>query len=81
MADTAMESKDTPLQEKLEEMATRIGYFGFLFAFLTFIAMIVSWFADNSKLEADYTTSSYVTLWLSGCVVWSMLRRCVRASH
>jgi hypothetical protein len=60
MADTAMEAKDTPLQEKLEVMATRIGYFGFLFAILTFIAMVVSWFADNSKLEADYSTSSYV---------------------
>jgi hypothetical protein len=43
-------------------MATRIGYFGFLFAILTFIAMVVSWFADNSKLEADYSTSSYVCI-------------------
>ena len=60
MADTAMEAKDTPLQEKLEEMATRIGYFGFVFAFLTFIAMVISWFVDNHKLVDDYTTSSYV---------------------
>jgi hypothetical protein len=47
----ATEAKDTPLQEKLEHMATKIGYFGFVFAFLTFIAMIVSWFADNSRLD------------------------------
>ena len=38
------------------------GYFGFIFAFLTFIAMIVSWFADNTKLKDEYTTSSYVGL-------------------
>ena len=57
MADTAMEAKDTPLQEKLEDMATRIGYFGFVFAFLTFIAMIVSWFVKNDNLKPDYTIS------------------------
>jgi hypothetical protein len=48
------EAKDTPLQEKLEHMASTIGYFGFVFAGLTFIAMIVSWFADNDKLDAEY---------------------------
>jgi hypothetical protein len=36
-------------------MATSIGYFGFVFAGLTFVAMIVSWFADNSKLEKEYS--------------------------
>jgi hypothetical protein len=46
-ADTAMEAKDTPLQLQLETMAKQIGYFGFLFAFLTFIAMIVAWFAGG----------------------------------
>jgi calcium-translocating P-type ATPase len=60
MADTAMEAKDTPLQEKLEVMATRIGYFGFVFAGLTFIAMIVSWFADNSRLKEKYNTGSWI---------------------
>jgi hypothetical protein len=60
MADTAMEAKDTPLQEKLELLATRIGYFGFIFAFLTFIAMIVSWYVDNSKLKDQYSTSSWI---------------------
>ncbi len=48
------EAKDTPLQEKLETMASQIGYFGFVFAGLTFVAMIVSWFADNDKLEGEY---------------------------
>jgi hypothetical protein len=60
MADTAMEAKDTPLQEKLEAMATHIGYFGFIFAILTFIAMIVSWFVDNSKLKADFSQTEWI---------------------
>ena len=60
MADTAMEAKDTPLQEKLELLATRIGYFGFVFAILTFIAMIVSWFADKEKLKADYSQTEWI---------------------
>jgi hypothetical protein len=60
MAATAMESKDTPLQEKLEEMATHIGYFGFLFAILTFIAMIVSWFVDNSQLKDEFTKTEWI---------------------
>ena len=61
MADTAMEAKDTPLQEKLEEMATRIGYFGFAFAVLTFIAMIVSYKVSDAKLIDDYPSwQSYV---------------------
>ena len=62
MADTAMEAKDTPLQEKLEEMATRIGYFGFAFAILTFIAMVVSYKVSDAKLIDEYPTwQSYVT--------------------
>ncbi len=55
-----MEAKDTPLQEKLEEMAKKIGYFGFGFAIATFIAMIVSWFADNSRLKDKYSTGSWI---------------------
>jgi P-type Ca2+ transporter type 2C len=54
MADTATEAKDTPLQEKLEDMAKKIGYLGFGSSFATFIAMIISWFADNSNLTAEY---------------------------
>ncbi len=42
-----MEAKDTPLQEKLESMAGKIGYFGMFFAVLTIIAMIVSWFVGT----------------------------------
>ena len=91
MADTAMESKDTPLQvrdvcvrqcmyvcvfalasllvimlhvslllsclcfqEKLTALAEKIGYFGFGSAIATFIAMIISWFADNDALVSEY---------------------------
>jgi P-type Ca2+ transporter type 2C len=54
MLDTAIEAKDTPLQEKLGDMAKRIGYIGFTCSFATFIAMIISWFADNSALKGKY---------------------------
>ena len=60
MADTAMEAKATPLQEKLEELATKLGYFGFIFGILTLIAMIASWFIDNSKLEGDYSQTGWI---------------------
>lgn len=54
MADTAIETKDTPLQEKLGDMAKIIGYVGFTAAFATFIAMVISWFVDNSSLRGRY---------------------------
>eukprot|EP01138_Halocafeteria_seosinensis_P008652 gb/GECG01008843.1/.p1 GENE.gb/GECG01008843.1/~~gb/GECG01008843.1/.p1 ORF type:complete len:1219 (+),score=193.52 gb/GECG01008843.1/:1-3657(+) len=38
---TAQETKDTPLQEKLEVMVKKIGYFGTLAAVLTFICMMI----------------------------------------
>jgi Ca2+-transporting ATPase len=59
MADTAMESKDTPLQEKLELLATRIGYFGFVFAILTFAAMIASWYINKENVADRYNTSEW----------------------
>jgi len=54
MADTAIEEKDTPLQEKLEDMAGKIGYFGLGSAIATFIAMIISWFANNHNLRGEF---------------------------
>ncbi len=60
MLDTAMDAKDTPLQEKLAVLATKIGYFGFAFGILTFIALMVSWFADNSRLDDTYDTQSWI---------------------
>ncbi len=69
MADTAMEAKETPLQEKLEVMATRIGYFGFTFAILTFIAMILSWYIDNTKLKKDFSNESS---WIIHAVITSV---------
>eukprot|EP01138_Halocafeteria_seosinensis_P001621 gb/GECG01001661.1/.p1 GENE.gb/GECG01001661.1/~~gb/GECG01001661.1/.p1 ORF type:complete len:1228 (+),score=168.97 gb/GECG01001661.1/:1-3684(+) len=38
---TAQETKDTPLQEKLEIMVKKIGYFGIVAAVLTFISMMI----------------------------------------
>eukprot|EP01138_Halocafeteria_seosinensis_P005174 gb/GECG01005291.1/.p1 GENE.gb/GECG01005291.1/~~gb/GECG01005291.1/.p1 ORF type:complete len:1213 (+),score=202.22 gb/GECG01005291.1/:1-3639(+) len=38
---TAQETKDTPLQEKLEVMVKKIGYFGVLAAVLTFVCMMI----------------------------------------
>ncbi len=66
-ADTAMEAKDTPLQEKLEDMAKQIGYFGFFFAILTFIAMIVSWFVGTHRLRALAFAGRAVVAWLLWC--------------
>jgi len=54
MADTAIEEKDTPLQEKLEDMAGKIGYFGFGSAIATFIAMIISWFVNNHSIVGQF---------------------------
>ena len=42
------------VQEKLTVMAGRVGYFGFGSAIATFIAMVISWFADNSNLRGEY---------------------------
>ena len=41
-ANLAVESVDTPLQEKLNIMTTQIGYIGLFFAVITFIAMFIS---------------------------------------
>ena len=37
------EKKLTPLQEKLEDLATQIGYVGMIAACLTFIALVLGW--------------------------------------
>lgn len=37
------ERKPTPLQEKLEDLATQIGYVGMVAAVLTFVALVLGW--------------------------------------
>lgn len=49
-ANLVSEAVNTPLQDKLEEMATFIGKIGFVFAVGTFIALVVSiWARDGGK--------------------------------
>ena len=50
-AKLAVEQADTPLQEKLDDMAKLIGYIGTGAAIGTFLAMFVMWFATD--LEKD----------------------------
>lgn len=52
------EDQETPLQEKLNAMVTKIGYLGVGSAVITFVAMLVTWFFFNKP--ADYTTASWI---------------------
>ena len=52
-------------------MAGKIGYFGFGSAIATFIAMIISWFVDNSTLKGDFPKFKVrccLELWALGLV-------------
>lgn len=43
------ESENTPLQEKLEDLAKKIGYMGVIAASLTFIALVIAWIARHMR--------------------------------
>lgn len=43
------EQKMTPLQEKLENLASSIGFFGMLAAAVTFIALTIGWIIDQIR--------------------------------
>lgn len=53
-AKLATEHKDTPLQEKLDDMAQLIGYMGGGAAVMTFLAMMVIWFARADVREKHH---------------------------
>ena len=44
-----VEQIETPLQNKLEVLATQIGYVGMAFAVATFIAMVMDWYFGSSS--------------------------------
>lgn len=59
--DTASEAEDTPLQKKLDVMATKIGYFGTAAAIGTFIALTVTWFAtETNEGAADFFVEAFI---------------------
>eukprot|EP00002_Diphylleia_rotans_P019864 TRINITY_DN383_c0_g1_i2.p1 TRINITY_DN383_c0_g1~~TRINITY_DN383_c0_g1_i2.p1 ORF type:complete len:984 (+),score=239.28 TRINITY_DN383_c0_g1_i2:185-3136(+) len=48
------QSEATPLQEKLDLLATQIGYVGFVAGFITFLALTINWAVDIADdFEAD----------------------------
>lgn len=44
------ERTDTPLQEKLSDLAKKIGYFGIAVAFITFIILVIAWAIEQHKI-------------------------------
>jgi calcium-translocating P-type ATPase len=59
-AKLAVESSDTPLQEKLDTLAGQIGNFGMVTAVLTFVAMIVIWFLKPEWRDPELNIYEYV---------------------
>eukprot|EP01029_Cantina_marsupialis_P021350 TRINITY_DN50_c0_g3_i1.p1 TRINITY_DN50_c0_g3~~TRINITY_DN50_c0_g3_i1.p1 ORF type:complete len:819 (+),score=338.21 TRINITY_DN50_c0_g3_i1:149-2605(+) len=56
----ATENEDTPLQEKLDEMAKFIGYLGTISAALTFFAMIIVYFFFDEGLRDEHSWSAWI---------------------
>jgi P-type Ca2+ transporter type 2C len=54
-AKLAVESADTPLQEKLDVLAGQIGNFGMVTAVLTFVAMLTLWFVKPEWRNPEFT--------------------------
>jgi calcium-translocating P-type ATPase len=60
-ANLVTESVNTPLQDKLEDMATMIGKIGLVFAIATFIALIVSiWARHNGKDVIENIINAFI---------------------
>eukprot|EP01033_Poteriospumella_lacustris_P003606 gene3605-2599_t len=60
-ANLVSESVNTPLQDKLEDMATMIGKIGLVFAIATFIALIVSiWARHNGKDVVESIINAFI---------------------
>jgi len=60
-ANLVSESVNTPLQDKLEDMATMIGKIGLVFAIATFIALIVSiWARHDGKDVVENIISAFI---------------------
>ena len=52
-------SEETPLQQHLEELAETIGKIGLVAAILTFISLLVQWFAKHQLSEDLLTAHSF----------------------
>jgi len=60
-ANLVTESVNTPLQDKLEDMATMIGKIGLVFAIATFIALIVSiWARHNGENVIENIINAFI---------------------
>lgn len=56
----ATEPEDTPLQEKLDDMAKFIGYVGGAAGLSTMAVMIIMWYADPASRPANTTITKWV---------------------
>ena len=56
----AIESEDTPLQEKLDTLAAQIGVGGLIAAGATFAVLMIQWFWFPENREPDMTLLKYV---------------------
>jgi hypothetical protein len=59
-AKLTQESEDTPLQEKLDVLASQIGQLGMGMAAATFVAMMTIWFLYPSSRQEGITVFDYM---------------------
>ena len=56
--DNAQENSQTPLEEKLESIAEKIGYFGMFAGIVTLIALFIRFSVDYTKNNKEYNDES-----------------------
>ena len=64
--DNAQENSKTPLEEKLEDIAGMIGYFGLGAGIVTLVALFIRFGISYSKLLKDYANESKVESIMTG---------------
>ena len=62
MAKLEVKVEDTPLQKKLEVIATQIGIVGFIAAAVTFLVLVGRFFYDKSQTGFEWQVSYVKTL-------------------
>lgn len=58
------EQKQTPLQEKLEDLASSIGYLGMVAAAITFVALTLGWFVRHVKIGFSWKSCKDILTYL-----------------
>ena len=74
LASLTTKSRPTPLQENLDDMATKIGKLGMAVAALVFVVSLIYWFIDNFAGEDKYEcyTDANKTTKVTGCITKDM---------